>query len=203
MGAAKTKRPIYTKWWFYGIVALLLIGAIRGDQDYDQSKEDEAKSQKIESVSHVDDVESFLDLFIERFNNISAMPIENIEELDIRESDYRVEYRLQSFDNAVGKKGRVGTATIEIVNFGALKNENIRVYVVTDSKESAFEISRCLIHILEPSITDDEITEEFGDLEYGCRFVKPNGYIDAFYANGGIAGYNVMFEGSVEALGKQ
>ena len=50
--------------------------------------------------------------------NRKQLQITNISILDIRDSDYRVEYRLNAFKNAVGEKGFIGNTEIQIVNYG-------------------------------------------------------------------------------------
>ena len=61
---------------------------------------------------------SIIDNFISKYNVASDNQITNISILDIRDSDYRVEYRLNAFKNAVGEKGFIGNTEIQIVNYG-------------------------------------------------------------------------------------
>lgn len=196
--ATKQKKPIYKKWWFWAILVLVVLGAAGGGEaEPDAPAEIEtAPPQVTQQATEPVDI---VGMFIDRYNSTAAVQIADVSELDVQGDDYRVEYRLQSFDDAVGQKGTIGNGTIEIINY----RDSIRVYATTDTVESAKEIIYTATHIIDSSMTDDEIAEQFRAFEHtGSCTLSPNGYFETDYGNGGIIGYKIMVDGSAAGLMK-
>lgn len=191
------------KWWLWIIIALILISACTRSDDVEGSPDEEtiAVTQSPTPIStdgNATDSLSIIDRFIALYgsNNIS-----DISNLDIRSIDYRTEYRLNSFKNAVGKKGIIDCGTIEIVNYGTFSSDSIRIYAVTDTLDSATTLCFNVIHILDASISDDEISAELAPLEnvssaniYLGSAGYISGYINTNYENGGVSGYEIMID---------
>ena len=134
--------------------------------------------------------------FIGIYNSDSANPASDITEMDIQGEDYRTEFRLQAFDNAVGVKGTIAGGTIEVVNYGVWDNDSIRVYAYVESRDAAVALVYDLIHILDKTVSDDDIAN---DLEYSSSILlgsksQITGYIEDDYADGKVAGYDVMID---------
>ena len=133
---------------------------VEEDSKEEDSKENDVNQEEDISTEEIVDEYATVDTFIEKYNAIAENPISDVLEMDIQGDDYRVEYRLRSFDSAVGKKGLINDDSIEIVNYGN-SNDNIRFYVHTETLESAIEIYTNIINILDDSISDDDIIEAY------------------------------------------
>ena len=128
---------------------------------------------------------SAVDRFIEFYNASYDNKITDISDLDVQGDDYRTEYRLGAFKNAVGKKGMLDQNEIEIVMYG-YSNDKIRFYMTTDSMDDAIQICTNIIHLLDDSISDDEIAEEFDSLDttkYTSLYLGDTGYIGGYIDN--------------------
>ena len=121
--------------------------------------------------------------------------------MDIQGEDYRTEFRLGAFKNAVGQKGSIPAGTLQVVNYGVWDNDSIRIYARVDSHDAAVELVYNLIHVLDGSVTDEEISDALGtehSLLLGDKD-QISGYINEDSADGSIVGYDVMIEcGSVD-----
>ncbi len=140
-------------------------------------------------------IDEFIDLY-----SSSLAQITDISEMDIHGDDYRTEFRLNAFKNAVGKKCTVDSSYIEIVNYGTWSNDSIRFYVYSDSIDSITELFTSIIHILDNTISDDEINEicdSLNDNDQNFLLGKGNyitGYIISNYKDGVIGGYDMMID---------
>lgn len=142
-----------------------------------------------------------LDQFIELYNSIANYQISEIVDLDMQGDDYRTEYRLNAFKNAVGKKAVIPGGSIELLNYGVWSNDSIRIYAVSDALDAAIELCTNAIHILDASISDEEILKQFDSLEYvnsaniylgDAGYIS--GYVNVFHSNGSIGGYEIMLD---------
>lgn len=68
----------------------------------DTSVQNFSVNDATDATNDNDNPYSIIDNFISKYNVASDNQITNISILDIRDSDYRVEYRLNAFKNAVG-----------------------------------------------------------------------------------------------------
>lgn len=100
-------------------------------------------------------------MFISLYNETATTPITDVTDMDIHGADYRTEFRLGAFKNAVGKKGVINGLPICIVNYGNFSNNSIRIYATASTDDSALDIYTTTIHILDSSITNEEMMEEF------------------------------------------
>ena len=144
---------------------------------------------------------SVIDTFIAKYNAFAVNQISDITEMDIQGDDYRTEYRLNAFKTAIGKKGTITGGNIEIVNYGSWSNDTIRYYITTDTLDNAIDIYTTIIHILDSSITDEEIADSYSSLDsvssaniYLGSSGYISGYINTNYANGGVSGYEIMID---------
>lgn len=142
-----------------------------------------------------------VDTFINKYNIVAVNQISDITEMDIQGDDYRTEFRLNAFKTALGKKGTITGGRINIVNYGTWSNDTIRIYATTDTLDNAIDIYTTIIHILDNSITDEEIADSYSSLDsvsstniYLGSASYISGYINCKYANGGISGYEIMID---------
>lgn len=171
----------------------------------EQNNLSDANSSPESSIEIADQSENIentfikIDKFIDLYSS-SVTQITDISEMDIQGADYRTEFRLNAFKNAVGKKCTVGNSYIEIVNYGTWSNDSIRFYVYSDSIDSITELFTSIIHILDNAISDDEIQEicdSLNDSDQNILLGKGNyitGYINSIYKDGSIFEYEMMID---------
>lgn len=210
----KPKKPFYKKWWFWAIVVVFAMVATAPSEnqgvDNPASSIDDSTGAHISSESTFDSAEetippeekdeyAVVDRFIESYNTISSEPIVNISQMDIHGADYKVEFRLNAFRNAVGKKGTVPNGTIEAINYGVWDNDEFRVYAFVDSFDAAVNLYITAMRVDCHEIVQAEIDALYQrndgvdsvPLGYGKTLT---GYINAAYANGGVSGYKILLE---------
>ena len=137
-----------------------------------------------------------IERFFEIYNSDTTNPARNIKEMDIQGEDYRTEFRLKAFKDAIGLKGAVEGGTIEVVNYGIRNNDSIRIYAYVESRDAAVALVYDLIHILDKDVSDNDIAN---DLEYSSSILlgsksQITGYIEDDYTDGKVAGYDVMID---------
>lgn len=191
------------------IIVLIMISTLfltSCENDSDGGKSTDSVTEVPMTTSPVTEPEvlnehSVIDKFIELYNTSNTNPIYNLAEMDIQGDDYRTEFRLNAFENAVGQKGAINGGTVQIVNYGVWSNDTIRVYAATDTYENAIDLYTTIIHILDSTITDDEIADQYSGFSHtgsstiylgNAGFIS--GYIETSYANGGVDGYEIMID---------
>lgn len=207
------EKPFYKKWWFW-LIAVLILGSFAQNTDPDRGANppDSTKSPNettmqtdptkqptvVPTTAHAVSPKSILTDFIDQYNSVSQLPVDGITAMDIQGDDYRTEFRLNAFEDAVGQKGTFSGGTMQVVIYGTWELDQIRIYAYADTYEAAAEVAGAVIGILGPELSPDEIAkvlEEPGNISLGDRYYI-TGYINADYANGGIAGYEIMIDAS-------
>ena len=82
--------------------------------------------------------------------------------MDIQGEDYRVEFRLNAFKNAIGKKGMLNGYKIEIVNYGAWNRDSLRIYLTADTNDNAKIMMKLLLKVVDKNISDESVNELTG-----------------------------------------
>lgn len=164
------------------------------------SEPTESESIPISESKEIDPYSS-VDIFINNYNSISDYHITGINELDIQGIDYRTEYRLDAFKDAVGYKGTINENEIHIVNYGNFSNDSIRIYMIADSIDKVIDVYEKSICVLDDTISDIEIKDGYSSLDttgsanfYLGKSNYISGYINCIYADGGINGYELMID---------
>ncbi len=140
---------------------------------------------------------SVINTFIEKYNEIATVQMTEGKEIDIHDKEggyYRTEFRLNAFKDAVAKQCKIGDATIDIINTkSAVSNDNnIRIYLSTESIDIAEEVFDVIARIVYPTLTDAELAEAHEDLRSGN---SGNYFKDiSFYY---IQSYNELFMDNV------
>ena len=193
--ATKQKKPIHKKWWFWAILVLVVFGAAGGGEaEPDAPAEIEtAPPQVTQQATEPVDI---VGLFIDRYNSTAAVQIADVSELDVQGDDYRVEYRLQAFDDAVGQKGTIGNGTIEIINY----RDSIRVYATADTEETAIGIISVVIGIIDETITAEDVSESLS--RSNNIVLGKGGSITGYLNKTNSGGYEIMVDGSAAGLMK-
>lgn len=139
-----------------------------------------------------------IDNFITRYNETASYPITEPSEMDIHGVDYRTEFRLNAFKNAVGKMASNDFMSIEIVNYGVYSNNSLRVYLYTDTFDDAKTVCTDIIHVMDSEVTDEDIENAFStNSSSNIALGNSNnitGYINAIYADGKISSYEAMID---------
>ena len=207
-GQNNVGKPFHTRWWFWSIIILLVIGLSGKDNDTtqaDNTSTSEETTVPIETTYTPEQISTnppegneyaAVDSIIELYNASSTNPITDLTKMDIRGNDYKTEFRLNAFESAVGQKGNINGGAIEVINYGIWNNDSIRIYARVESHDVATDLLNCLIRVLDASLSDDEIEEAmqrehsiFLDGQY-----QITGYISTDYSDGGIVGYDVMID---------
>ena len=196
---AKPARPIYKKWWFWAIVIVSVIGIAGNAGNTEQPQgttppAEEAATAPEQTTTTPVKVNEYavVEKFVELYNASSEIPISDLVAMDIRGEDYRTEFRLNAFKNAVGQKGTFNGGSIQIVNYGVWSNDEIRIYSHADSHDVALEIVYSIIHILDSTITDDEIAE---NLDRSSGIVLGTGGYISGYLNESYTGiFDIMID---------
>lgn len=180
------------------IAMLLLFSTISCSDLEETTSDDTVKNETISNESNSpEEIDEFfvINTFIEKYNNSSSFPMTDIREMDIQGEDYRTEFRLGAFKNSIGKKANVNESTIELVNYGIQENDSIRIYANVPTLDMAQEIYMTTIQIWDESLNENEIMEEF---DAASIYLGETGYISGYvnekYANGGVAGYEIMLD---------
>lgn len=126
------------------------------------TKKQTASKQKSikKSESKTENKFATIDRFINLYNSSAPNPITDITDMDIHGSDYRTEFRLNAYNNAVGKKGMIAGSPISIVNYGNFSNDCIRIYATAASDDIGLEIYTTTVHIFDSTVTDEDIMKE-------------------------------------------
>lgn len=201
---AKPASPIYKKWWFWAIVIVAVIGIAgnAGNTEQPQGTTPPTETTAPEETTTVPEQTTtapievneyaVVEKFVELYNASSEIPISDLVAMDIQGEDYRTEFRLNAFKNAVGQKGTFNGGSIQIVNYGAWSNDEIRIYANADSYDAALEIVYSVIHILDNTITDDEIAENL-DRSSGI-VLGAGGYISGYLNESYTGTYEIMLD---------
>lgn len=191
--AKEKKKSGCLKWVIIVTVILVVLSAIAGDDGDNENSSPSTETQTVAEtkISTQEEVDEFavIDTFIEKYNSTFDNQITDISEMDIQGEDYRTEFRLNAFENALGKKGVLSNGTIDIVNYGTWKNDSIRIYASTDSNDSAIDLCTEIIHTLDNTITDKEIQECY-DL-YKMTHIL---FDSANYISGYVHGNEIMID---------
>lgn len=119
----------------------------------------EAVEQPVEQTEEVNPYK-VVDGFIEKYNELSDYDISDASEINITDKDsdhYRVEFRLSAFKDAPAKTGSIGDGTIDIINYGSLKCDGLRIYADVSSFDVMQQIFKDAAMAFEQSITEDDL----------------------------------------------
>ena len=132
--------------------------------------------------------------FVSKFNSISDIQIEGIEEFDpqdILSYYYRTEYRLSAYDESLGIHGDVGNVSLDVVEYGIdrlFSDRSLRVYLY-GTEEEVLDIYDNVVHAIAPEISQEDIQlvkEEYrnayaGDLRGGLMYAESNETVQSDY----------------------
>lgn len=140
-----------------------------------------------------------VDKFIGSLSESIGSEFSDITSLDIQGEDYRTEYRTFGFENAIGKRASIPGGSIEVVNYGSSKNESLRIYANLDSFELVSQLYENIVHLLDHSITDEDIKSQYNDSDLDINIFLGDagnitGYINKDYQDGGLVGYDLMID---------
>ena len=159
----KVKIGVTVAFW----ILFFTIGAFGDKSDSNEQKSYNLRSEPQESIDNGEkDSEpvvteyEIIDAFIEEYNATAENKLSNPTEIDIQASEhYRTEYRLNAFKNAVAKQCSISDTVVDIVNYGGLSNDSIRMYLTTDNEELAISFFDTAAKVLDSSATDQMISE--------------------------------------------
>ena len=110
--------------------------------------------------------QELISTFIDRYNSISDNDISDLTDMDIHGEDYKTEFRLNAFDNAIGTKGLINNGAVEVIASGAWSNSDFRLYATLDNMDTAIALYVDIIHVLDESISDEDIMSAIDGIDY-------------------------------------
>lgn len=125
-------------------------------------------------------IEKFIELYNENADENKNEKIEDTIPADLQGSDYKTEFRLSAFEDAIGNKGEIGDSEILIINYGTFNLDSLRIYVAPETGCDVNSLARNIIHTLDSSITDQEIDEQ---LSKASLYLGDTGYITGYVTN--------------------
>lgn len=181
------------------LISILLVGCGSADIEHvitESTAEPVTEEATLPPTTEPINEYATIEQFVELFNGHSDLIIADLVPMDIQGDDYQTEFRLPAFKNSVGLKGFVGEDSIQIVNYGAFENDQLRIYARVASLETAEALVTDLVYVFDDTISAEDIAFELsspssiylGDAGY------ISGYINTDYANGGVAGYDIMID---------
>lgn len=169
-------------------ISISLDNIIEADKKATQEVQEQNTNESIDNI----------DKFIEYYNSSYKNQITDIQDMDIQGLDYRTEYRLNAFKNAVGKKGIIENSNIQIINYGYPNNDCFRIYCDASSYDAVIDICTEIIRMFDANISDSEIIQIFDTLKSvgnsSIVLEDISGYIDTKHTNGKVSGYNLMLD---------
>lgn len=148
---------------------------------------------------------TIVDKIIELYNSVSTYPVSDLCQMDIQGADYKTEFRLNAFRNAIGKKGMTPYGNVEIINYGSHNRNEFRIYASLDNLDASIELYRNLIIICggtpsgQLSDTIKQTLSVAGSVNLNS-YATLSGILSARYENGSVNGYDIMLEGYVSNL---
>lgn len=156
------------------VTMTLSLAACNGNSDNQGSNENSIQKEYTTDKQEKSGL-SKVDLFIEEYNRAASNPITDAVEVNVtnkESSHYRTEFRLSAFSDSYAKTGKIGDIIIDIVCYGK-DNNDIRVYTDNIDLESAKEIIRVALPILDSDLSSADIQEVLGYLD---EYKEANGY---------------------------
>ena len=99
-----------------------------------------------------------VDSFVSKYNATASKQLTDGIEIDIKDKEYyKTEFRLGAFSNAKAKRYAVDGEYIIIINYGSMKNDNIRMYLDTDNQDLAIEVFDAAAKVLKKDLTADDL----------------------------------------------
>lgn len=126
------------------------------------NNETNENKEKIETKSKKVNKYKIIDEFISNYEKKYNTSIADVQKMNIQGEDYRVEFRLNAFKNAIGKKGTLNGYKIEIVNYGVWSRDLLRIYLTADTNDNAQIMLKQLLKVVDKNISDDNINELTG-----------------------------------------
>lgn len=111
-----------------------------------------------------------IDYFVELYNAIAEYPMTDPVDIDNQAPEhYRTEFRLNAYNYAIARQYSIEDTTVDIVLYGASMrpgtNDGIRIYLDTGDEEFAVAFFEKAVRILDPSLTEEQISSAIGELQ--------------------------------------
>ena len=159
----------------------LLIIAYANPEETETPKEDtNIKTQEVKP-SDVDAANKFITMF----NHGSDYKIVELKKFDAKDKNsghYRVEYRLNAWDNNISYSGKIGNASIDIIQYGNQLG-NIRIYCDFEDINIRNAVIKKAINIIDDSIEESKIEEIINSTTRKNILLGKGNYISGYVDN--------------------
>ena len=139
-------------------MALLSISAC-GSTESSESATDNNEPASAETTVVEETTKS--EWFIAEYNKVASNPITDVTAINVLDKEaghYRTEFRLHAFSNSNAQTGKIGDATVDVVDYGK-DNNDIRIYADGITLEHAKEILILGSPILDEDLPQDELND--------------------------------------------
>ncbi len=191
------EKPIYKKWWFWLLIIIIIIVILGNIPNNNSNLVDTHNCTNIYDENIIplevksDDSLSFIDQFIENYNNISKNKITNIENFNVQDKNsnhYRVEFRLNSFNDSIGKTGLILDNLIDLIDYSDTYSKRIRIYATLYNNEILKDLLESSIHSLNIQV-DSQDLEDIYNSNTGNFLIGPNDEVKVY-----IEKYEIMID---------
>lgn len=139
-------------------VGVWLFFIIVGASSHSSSPSTNTNSQTDNETATVDVFEAF----VNRYNELGDDKITDLFDYDVKDKTagyYQTEFRLQSYDDAKAKLGKISSGRILLVDEGGTLTNTFRVYAFVSTREDANKVTRSLVKTIEPTVLNKDIDE--------------------------------------------
>ena len=191
------EKTIYKKWWFWLLIIIIIIiilgNILNNNSDsIDTHNYANIYNENIISLEvNSDNSLLFIDQFIENYNNISKNKITNIENFNVQDKNsnhYRVEFRLNSFNDSIGKTGLILDNLIDLIDYSDTYSKRIRIYATLYNNEILKDLLESSIHSLNIQV-DSQDLEDIYNSNTGNFLIGPNDEVKVY-----IEKYEIMID---------
>lgn len=137
-------------------------------------KEIEETKEVTETVVEQHDEISLIDDFVTKFNINASTPIVDVKDIDISKGSdhYRTEFRLGAFSDADAKCGSIDGNSIEIINYGSLSKDDLRIYYCANLEEAKAVMNNIALMMYPDSTAEDIkiISDNIESGKSGCIY---------------------------------
>ena len=129
--------------------------------EIDSNIESDTSTEYTETASEEISKEDYLDSFVEKFNSNSNSSLKYVESFTPQEnnsSHYRVEFRLNAYNDSIGKSYSFGESSVDIISVKTIFKENyIRIYMDGASLQECKDMVVCASPLLDSNMNDSEL----------------------------------------------
>ena len=174
------QKLILKKWWFW-LILLFIIFSISISPFINNLVTDKNNINDISNEISLDvENTTILDTYIIDYNNNAQNKITNLINFDVQDKNsgyYKTEFRLNAFNNAIAKHGKLDNFDISIIDysstFGTMYIQNLRIYANINNEETMKDFFENSIKVLDKNIME----KDFDDIYYTLNSYNAKNFV--------------------------